>query len=299
LEQENVLFLSPMKNRLKIFLEADRLKNGIVIIAILFSIPVFSQKNKPKNDSIAIRDSIREMMFQGALHSMDALQAKTESQKGSDLARKRQKAGESQNLFFQSRIYYRKAIAFDKNYYPAWTSLGTTYYMQDLPKMAIPCYRRALIINGDFSPAWYNLGKAYQSVGMKDSAIYSYKQSIRTDSSSVKSYQELSLIILSDEKDSSSALKLMRLAAHYQPTSEVPWVSMADIYFNYKDSANAISVLENAAKIYTGDIDRLELLANYFQRHNDQKKAAFYSNLIAVEKKKQEIPVDTDPNAGQ
>ncbi len=289
-------YFCDMKNCLKSFFESCSVGKTLFVIAILFVLPGYAQKNKLKNDSIAMRDSIKEMMFQGTLLSMDALQAKYESEKGNDLVQKQQKAGESQNLFFQSRAYYRKAIALDKNYYPAWTSMGTTYFMQGIPKASIPCYRKALSLNPDFSPAWFNLGKAYDMVGKKDSAVYSYDQCIRCDSTSVKAYQELSRIIMLTQKDSSSALKLLRLAAHYQPTSEVPWVSMSTVYFSCKDSANAIAALENAAKVYSGDIDRLQLLANYFQKHNDAKKAAYYSNLLAIEKKKLEVPDDPDPD---
>ena len=272
------------------------LKEIFFLLALLNVLPAFSQKNKFKNDSIAVRDSIREFMFQGALLSMDALQAKYESQKSADSAVKHQKAGESQNLFFQSRKYYRKALTFNSNYFPAWNNIGTTYYLQELPKAAIPCYRHALLINDDYSPAWYNLGKAYDVIGMEDSADYSFKQCIRSDSSYIQAYQDLSRIIMENGKDSSSALNYLRLAAKYKPTSDVPWVSMSVIYFSFKDSANAILALENAARIYPSDVDRLQMLSNYFANHNDQKKADFYLKLFAMEKKKQEIPKDSDPD---
>ena len=245
-----------------------------------------------RNDSLAIRDSIREMMFQGALFSMDALQAKTESEKKTDAVQRQQKSGESQNLFFQSRSYYRRALGFDKDYYPAWTNIGTTYYMQDLPKSAIPCYKKALSINPEYSPAWYNLGKVYEVLGKKDSAIYSFKESIRTDSTYLQSYEELSVMIMKNEKDSAAALKLLRLAAHYKPTSEVPWVSMSAVYFSSNDSLNGISCLENATNIYSGDIPRLQILVDYFQNHHNNVKSIYYSNLLASEKKKLEVPHD-------
>ncbi|CAN5782021.1 hypothetical protein BH11BAC7_BH11BAC7_19130 [soil metagenome] len=271
------------------------LGKAAVFLLVLNSLTASAQKNKQKNDSLAIRDSIRECMFQGALLSMDALQAKYESQRTLEIGAKQQKAGEAQNLFFQSRASYRKAIGYDNNYFPAWTNMGTAYYLQDLPKAAIPCYRKAISINADYASAWYNLGKAYVMLSRNDSAAYSFRQAIRCDSSAVAPYQELSHILLMNQ-DTGSALKLLRLSTYYKPTSEVPWVSMAGIYFTYNDSANGIVSLERAAKIYAGDVERLKNLSVYFKRHGDEKKSAYYSNLLAVELKKQEVPADKDPD---
>jgi tetratricopeptide (TPR) repeat protein len=261
-------------------------KKLLLFAAILFVLPAFAQKNKIKNDSIARRDSIREFMFQGALLSMDALQAKYESQKKTDPGQKQQKAGESQNLFFQSRAYYRKALMFDKNYFPAWSNMGTTYFMQDLPKAAIPCYKKAIQLNPEYSPAWFNLGKAYLMIGNVDSAIYSYRSCMRTDSSYVQAYQEMSNIIMSGSKDTSVALFYLRLATKNKTNSDVPWESMAEIYFSVNDSAKGITALENAVNVYHGDLDRLQLLSDYFRNHNDPKKADYYSAMLVAEKKK-------------
>ena len=253
---------------------------------------ISAQKTKPNKDSLAIRDSIREMMYRGAMLSMDALQSKYESQKTTDPGVKKQKSGESQNLFFQSRAYYRKAIAFDKNYAPAWNSMGTTYFLQDLPKASLPCYHKAILINGNYSSAWYNLGKSYLALKLNDSAEYSFRQSIRSDSTFIQAYQELSQLLFM-KKDSIEAFRLLQLSAYYNQDSEVPWVTMAAVYFSYKDSASGISALERAAAIYPGDLDRLQFLADYYKRKGDKRKADYFADLFVSEKKKQEF--DRDP----
>ncbi len=267
-------------------------------IGILFLIttPMMGQKKTVNKDSIAARDSIREYMFHAALLSMDALQAKYESQKTTDAGIRQQKSGEAQNLFFQSRAYYRKAIKTDGNYFQAWANMGTTYYLQDLPKEAVHCYRKTLAINPDYSPAWFYLGKTYVMLSKGDSAEFAFRKSIQTDSTNMQSYQELSRLVMTREKDTSIALDLLRLSAFYSPLSEVPWVSMSRVYFDSKDSANGVTALEKAAAIYSGDIYRLQFLSGYFQRHADSKKSLYYLNLIAVQKKKQEIPTDKDPD---
>lgn len=261
----------------------------LVLFALLFALPAMAQKNKHKNDSLARRDSIREFMFQASLYSLDAIQARFESQKATVQSVKQRKAGESENLFFQSRKYYRFAIVCDSNYYPAWCNMGTTYYMQDLPKMAIPCYRKALSINPNYAQAWYNLGQAFDMQHLKDSAIRAYTQCVRSDSTYLQAYLELSGLAMENGKDTSAAFNYLRLAAKYKSISEVPWVSMAAIYFSYNDSANAIACLDKAEQTFPGNIDRLQNLVNYYRFHNFPEKADQYSKLLAIEKKKQEI----------
>lgn len=261
---------------------------GFIIFLIFWTNTSFAQKNKINKDSLAIRDSIKEMMFRGAMLSMDALQSKYESQKTNDQDVKKQKAGESQNLFFQSRAFYRKALVFDKNYSPAWNNMGTTYFLQEIPKASIPCYQKALAINPDYSSAWFNLGKAYHMLNRNDSAEYSFRQSIRSDSSFVQAYQELSHLLFTVKRDSLEGMRLLRLATYYNPSSEVPWVMMASVYFSYKDSVSGISALERAVAIYPGDIQRLQLLAGYYKRKGDQRKADYFQELFLSEKKKLE-----------
>jgi tetratricopeptide (TPR) repeat protein len=262
----------------------------------IISITAFSQKTKLNKDSLAVRDSIREFMYRGALLSMDALQSKYESQKTNDPAEKHQKMGQSQNLFFQSRAFYRKAIKMDANYYLAWSGMGTDYLLQDLPKAAIPCYRKAVAINPAYSPGWFNLGKAYLAVSGFDSAEFAFRESIRTDSTFLQSYQALSRLLVTQKKNNEAALALLQTCLAHCSSSEVPYVEMASIYFSEKDSVKGIEYTEKAAAVYAGDLQRLDLLRNYFRRHNDPKKAAYYETLFAAEQKKQEIPDDPNPD---
>jgi tetratricopeptide (TPR) repeat protein len=260
----------------------------------IISVTAFSQKTKLNKDSLAVRDSIREFMYRGALLSMDALQSKYESQKTTDPTEQHQKMGQSQNLFFQSRAYYRKAIKFDGNYFLAWSGIGNDYLLQDLPKAAIPCYKKALTINPSYAPGWFNLGKAYVSISGFDSAEYAFRESIHTDSSYLQSYQALSRLLVAQKKDTKAALELLQTCLAHCASSEVPYVEMASIYFSMNDSVKGIDCTEKAAAVYSGDLQRLDLLRTYFKQHNDPKKAAYYETLFAAEQKKLEIPGDPD-----
>lgn len=249
-----------------------------------------------RKDSIARikanNDSIRDHMFRASLLSMDAMQARYESQRtdyddGVHLAK--QKAGESQNLFAQARFHYRTAIGFDKTYYPAWNGLGTTYYFQGQVRESIPYYKESVRLNNNYTAGWLSLGKAYDNLGQRDSAIYAFRQGIRADSSHVQSYQELSRIYM-ETKDTASALGLLRTAARYNSTSELPLNTMADIYLQYNDTVHAVAVMETAAKLAPRNLERLVFLTDYFKRKGDTAKFKYYSGLADAERKRQNIP---------
>jgi tetratricopeptide (TPR) repeat protein len=262
------------------------------LLASLLILPLFSLAQKPKTntDSLARLDSVRTYMLQGSLLAMNAMQAKIDAERTGDNGKLNlQKAGESQNLFVQSRYYYRKAIAFDSMYYSGWSNLGTTYYFEGLVKTSIPFFHKSVLINDHYAQGWYNLGKAYDKTGKRDSAVYSLHRCIASDSNYLAGYVELSRIFFVG-KDTTAAFGLLRTACAKQPNAELPWTTMAVDYFALNDSARGIAALEKAAAIFPDNIDRLDLLAGYFSRHNDPAKAANYAKLAATQRKQQEIP---------
>lgn len=265
-----------------------------LLLLLFFSVPLAAQKNKMKADSLARLDSVRTYTLQASLLSMNAMQIKIEASQpdgNGGYTVNQLKAGEAQNLFVQSRYYYRKALSFDSTYYLAWSNLGTTYYFEGLTKIAIPYFLKSVQLNPDYAQGWFNLGKSYDLIGKKDSAVYSLKQSIRSDSSFVTPYVEYSRILFA-EKDTTNGFKYLRLACAYAPKVELPWTAISNQYFLLNDSANGIAAMEQSAKLYKGNVYRLETLANYFQRHGNAEKADYYFRLAAIEKKTQEIPKD-------
>lgn len=272
-------------------------RNFFLLFFLLFSaVSVHAQKNKAKADSLARLDSVRTYTLQASLLSMNAMQIKIEASqpdgKGGYVINQL-KAGEAQNLFVQSRYYYRKAISFDSTYYLAWSNLGTTYYFEGLTKVAIPYFIKSVQLNPDYAQGWFNLGKSYDLLGKKDSAAYSLQHSIRSDSTFLTPYVEYSRIFFQD-KDTANGFRYLRLASKNIPKAELPWTSMSVQYFALNDSVRGIAALEQAAKIYQPNISRLEILENYFRRKGDNEKAAYYEKLIALERKMQDIPREED-----
>lgn len=266
------------------------------LFLLLFPLLSSAQKNKIKADSLARLDSVRTYTLQASLLSMNAMQIKIEAMqpdgKGGYVVNQL-KAGEAQNLFVQSRYYYRKAISFDSTYYLAWSNLGTTYYFEGLTKVAIPYFVKSIHLNPDYAQGWFNLGKSYDLLGKKDSAVYAFQQSIRSDSAFLTPYVEYSRILFQD-KDTTNGFRYLRLAATNIPKAELPWTSMSAQYFALNDSVRGMAALEQAAKLQQSNIGRLEILLNYFQQKGNSDKAAYYTKLVALERKSQDIPREED-----
>lgn len=269
-----------------------RISPIFLLFVFLFSFSgLHAQKSKAKNDSLVRLDSVRTYMLQASLLAMNAMQSKMDAERTNDKfgSVNAQKAGESQNLFVQSRYYYRKALSFDSTYYSAWSNLGTTYYFDGLIKASVPYFRKSVRLKDDYAQGWYNLGKAYDKLGKKDSAFYSLKKCIASDSTYVPGYVELSRLYLL-ENDSSAALHLLRTGIRIKPEVEVLYTSMTAVYFQEKDTLHAVAVMEKAATINPDNIAQLDFLSAWFSRNNDPAKAGLYAKMAAAARKRQEIP---------
>jgi tetratricopeptide (TPR) repeat protein len=258
---------------------------------LLVQVPVSAQKKKtdPKK---AIQDSISEFMFRGSLLSMGAMQSVSESQSAKaegNLVLSRQKSGESQNYFNQSRLYYRKVLAYDSTYVPAWNNMGSSYYMQGLHAQSIYFFNKAVTLSSTYSSAWMNMGKAYDQMGKIDSAIYFIRKSIEVDSTFIQGYTELARVYQFRKNDQAAAISILKLACNQKVANETPQVMLADIYFQNGDSIHAIVVLEEAAEINPNEQERLQILISYFNFHGDAEKAKMYQKKLDASIRRSEV----------
>jgi tetratricopeptide (TPR) repeat protein len=267
-------------------------------IAALFAIKSFIRTEDWENketlyggDMETLRESVKANMLYGALISKNALEANFESHvsdgKGGQRIDK-QKQQEAMALFTEARSYYKKAADLAPYYHTAWSNLGTTYFFTGDPKTALPYFLRGVKEKADYAEGWFNVGMAYDKLDNPDSAFYAFRQSIKSDSSYVASYEQLSRLIMQQDQDPQAALVLLRKAAKHKPDSEVPWMNMANIYIQLKDTASSATSLEMAARINPHNVQRLYNLADYFRVHGDVSKYNQYTSLAEAERKKQE-----------
>jgi tetratricopeptide (TPR) repeat protein len=267
------------------------------VLAVFFAFPLCAQKNTNGSaPEVNASDSISEFMLRGAVMSLAAVQSKYESLEagsGGNQILSRQKSGEAQNYFNQSRSFYRKALVYDSLYAPAWNSLGTTYFLQDLPEQSLPFYRKAFSINPKYSVAVLNTGKAFYKMNKMDSALFYFEKSVKVDSSYVAGYIEQARLLSDIKKDNKSALQVLNASLKYCGQNETPLLMISEIHFQQGDSIAAVAAIESAARLNPGNIERTEFLASWFERHGNPEKAKEF-RLIAERERNRIAPREKD-----
>lgn len=73
-------------------------------------------------------------------------------------------------------MYFRRALALDRNFLSAWTLMGHEYVELKNTQAAIECYRRAVDINRKDYRAWYGLGQTYEILEMHFYALFYFER---------------------------------------------------------------------------------------------------------------------------
>ena len=85
----------------------------------------------------------------------------------------------------------RSVVAKDQNDFPAWTELGTLYFLSGKIQEAETAYRKALEIKPDFMLAILNLGKLQMSEKKYDDAVVTLTKGIQADPTSADAFHYL------------------------------------------------------------------------------------------------------------
>lgn len=76
---------------------------------------------------------------------------------------------------------FKKAVAADPDFAPAYYGLGGSYSEKGMLDEAIAEYKKALAINPKFAEVYVNLGFAYAKKGKRDEAIAEFKKAVSID----------------------------------------------------------------------------------------------------------------------
>jgi protein O-mannosyl-transferase len=282
-----------------------KIKIILMVIVSLFAVRSFSRNFDWKNkevlyggDMYYLGESVKANMLFGAEISRRAFAANFESRisdgKGGVRINK-EKQIEAAGLFTEARIYYKKAAELAPYYHTAWSNLGTACFFVGETKEALANFFKAVSIKPDYAEGWFNIGIAYNSLSsmdagrkliLEDSAIFAFKKSIRSDSTYVQSYEQLSKLIIQHNNDTGAPLSLLRVAIKHSPSSEIPWNNMVAIYLQAKDTANSAAAMERAAVLDPNNIQRLYILAQYFKSKGNDFKYSSYMTRATKEKRK-------------
>lgn len=91
----------------------------------------------------------------------------------------------------KSIMYYRRALALNRNCLSAWTLMGHEFVELKNSHAAIESYRRAVDINTKDFRAWYGLGQAYEVLDMHLYALYYYQRATNLQPSDKRMWQAM------------------------------------------------------------------------------------------------------------
>jgi tetratricopeptide (TPR) repeat protein len=277
-----------------------RVKLVIISIAVLFTVRTVwrttdwaDKETLYGHDMEYLHESVKANMLYGALVSKHALETNMQSRVSDGrggVQINKQKQDEAMALFLEARGYYKKAAEMAPYYHTAWSNLGTGYFFTGETRMALSYFLKGVSIKDDYAEGWFNVGMAYDKLDMKDSAVYGFSKSIKSDSSYLESYEQLSRIRMQKENNPDEALRLLRLAARHKPTSESPWTNMASIYKQLNDTAHFEAAMEMAVKINPDNLRAIGVLVKYYQDTKNMEKFNYYNSIgMAVQRKQQAL----------
>jgi len=89
--------------------------------------------------------------------------------------------------YLEKRLYaeavdcFKRAVAADSEFAPAYNNLGFCYFQQKQYDLAIKQYKEALRIKPDYSSALNNLGHAYEQKNQTAQALDAYEKALATN----------------------------------------------------------------------------------------------------------------------
>lgn len=159
---------------------------------------------------------------------------------------------------------YRKAIATDSEYAPAWCAMGDYYYgllygphngkYEDIVKKAIKCYRKATEIDPEYGYAWHQLGYSYQDDYKK--AVKYYTKATEVEPQNADNWYALGGVYYYHIHDWKKTIEAYSKAAdcYSKASGQVIreaecWGTMAWAYYYLGDYRKALEYMEKAKTV--------------------------------------------------
>mmetsp|Transcript_98791 Transcript_98791/g.205940 ORF Transcript_98791/g.205940 Transcript_98791/m.205940 type:complete len:636 (+) Transcript_98791:76-1983(+) len=189
----------------------------------------------------------------------------------------------------------RQVIAIDKYTPEVCCIIGNYYSLKGEHEKSVTSFRRALALNSQFTPAWILMGHEYMEMRNPSAAVEAYHSAVNVNQRDYRAwyglgqtYEMLNLHFY--------ALFYYRRALQLRPQDARMWCAVADCYDAMERTAEAINCYQRAQR--WGDRERVALprLAKVHARIGQQKQAA-----ACYEKLLQELDVDLSelPVSGQ
>lgn len=184
------------------------------------------------------------------------------------------------NMIKESIAYYKRALEIYPDFISAHNNLASIYcnFTGDY-KAAIPHFKRAIELDSTYAQAVYNLAFALDKSGDKSEAIRQYEKAMKLDPVQYPmGYTNLGQLYF-EQGNMRKAIEVNKIAIDIFPGSDLPYVSIGNLFLLNKDTIHAVEWWEKALKIYPDNPNLAGGLGQYFRQHGNNEKASYYFNL--------------------
>ncbi len=182
-----------------------------------------------------------------------------------------------------STSYYHKAVKIYPKYYTCWNNLGVLnfkFYSDTVE--AISCFKQAILSDSTYAEPVSNMGMLYEKKD-PDSSKYYYKKAIKLKNDFAAVYTRLGGLYYAQDS-LQKAIQINERLMRAIPTSDEPYINIGNYYLLNQDTVNAVAYWEKAIDKQAGNKKLNSVLANYFNRKGDSKKAEYYNSLAQKSK---------------
>lgn len=148
--------------------------------------------------------------------------------------------------------HYRRAIAIQPDYAPAYNNLGVALRARGQVDEAISTYQQALRVTGDYPDAHYNLANALLQENRAGEAAEHFKIALRSipDSAGVRNNLGIALVAGGKPQD---AIAAFRAAVEAEPASARAHRNLGDSLANAGQVKEGVAELQRAIELDPGD----------------------------------------------
>src|SRR5262245_31257601 len=176
--------------------------------------------------------------------SVSAMRAVTETNLGSAL--------HTEHRLDDAIAHYRRALAAQPDYAPAYSNLAVALREQNRIDEAVASYEQALKIQPEFATAHYNFANLLLERGDPAAAIDHFERAIRKEPASADAHGNLGIaFVLTGRID--EALREFRAAINLDPASAKAYRNLGDVLSSQNHWPEAISALHRAVDLDPSD----------------------------------------------
>jgi Tfp pilus assembly protein PilF len=151
-------------------------------------------------------------------------------------------------------LHYRRAIAADPEYAPAYSNLGMALHEESRIDEAEESYRHALELQPEFATAHYNYANLLLDRGDPAAALHHFEQAMQKEPPSADVHNNFAIALASTGRID-EALGEFRRAIDLDPASPKAYRNLGDTLASQGRWADAISALRKAVELDSGNAD--------------------------------------------